>query len=51
VEFFMNVQFDTEGTYWIEILLNGDLKIRYPLRAQKVAPPPGFKPQEGQTPV
>jgi len=51
VEFFMNVQFETEGTYWIEILLNGDLKIRYPLRAKKVAPPPGYKPPEGPMPA
>lgn len=34
VEFFLNVKFETEGTYWIEILLNGDLKLRYPLKAR-----------------
>ena len=51
IEFFMNLQFETAGTYWIEILLNNDLKIRYPLRAQKVAPPPGYKPPEGAPPA
>jgi len=37
----MNVSFQEEGTYWVEILLDGDLKIRYPLRVAKVQPPPG----------
>ena len=41
VEFFLNVKFETEGTYWVEILLDGDLKLRYPLKAKKVEPPPG----------
>lgn len=44
VEAFMNVQFPAEGTYWIEILLDGDIAIRYPLRVNKIqvqAPPPG----------
>ena len=36
VEFFLNVKFETEGTYWIEILLEGDLKVRYPLKARRV---------------
>jgi len=39
IEFFMNVKFDTVGTYWIEILLDGKLKLRYPLKAQQVKPP------------
>mgnify|MGYP000188670394 CR=1 FL=1 len=33
VEFFMNVKFETPGIYWIEVLLDGDIKIRYPLKA------------------
>jgi hypothetical protein len=33
VEFFLNVRFECEGSYWVEILLDGDLKLRYPLRA------------------
>lgn len=40
VEFFLNVKFEAEGTYWVEILLEGDLKIRYPLKAKKVAQQP-----------
>ncbi|MFO7871345.1 MAG: hypothetical protein R6V03_07940 [Kiritimatiellia bacterium] len=36
VEFFLNVSFETQGTYWVEILLNGDLKIRYPMKANIV---------------
>lgn len=38
VEFFMNVRFEMEGTYWVEVLLNNDMKLRYALRAKKVAP-------------
>jgi hypothetical protein len=41
VEFFLNVSFEQEGTYWVEILQGGDLKIRYPLRARRIQPPPG----------
>jgi hypothetical protein len=40
VEAFMNVAFAEEGTYWIEILLDSDLKIRYPLRVNKIQQPP-----------
>lgn len=40
VEFFMNLKFDKEGVYWIEILLDGDLKLRYPLRVNRVVVPP-----------
>ena len=36
VEVFMNVSFEVIGTHWIEILLDGDLKIRYPLRVTRV---------------
>ncbi|HKL22616.1 MAG TPA: hypothetical protein VJ904_12485 [Tichowtungia sp.] len=36
VEVFMNVTFPTAGTYWVEILLEGDLKIRYPLRVNRI---------------
>ena len=31
VEVFMHLQFQAEGTYWVEILLDDQLKIRYPL--------------------
>jgi len=40
VEFFMNLKFDKEGVYWIEVLLDDDLKLRYPLRVNRVQPPP-----------
>ncbi len=36
IEFFMNVKFDREGTYWVEILLDNDIKLRYPLKAKTV---------------
>lgn len=36
VEVFVNVSFETAGTHWIEILLNGDLKVRYPLKVSEV---------------
>lgn len=39
IEFFLNVNFAAEGTYWVEILLDDDLKLRYPLRVNKVQPP------------
>lgn len=36
VEFFLNVRFPAVGTYWIEILLEGDLRLRYPLKARRI---------------
>ncbi len=36
VEVFVNVTFPEPGTYWVEILLEGDLKIRYPLRVNQL---------------
>lgn len=36
VEVFINVSFPAEGTYWVEILLEEDLKIRYPLRVNQL---------------
>jgi hypothetical protein len=39
VELFLNVRFETEGTYWVEVLLEGDLKLRYPLKARMVQRP------------
>jgi len=41
IEFFMNVAFSREGTYWVEILLDGDIKLRYPLIVKKVDMPQG----------
>ena len=40
VEIFLNTALETEGTYWIEVLLDGQPKIRYPLTLRKVQPPP-----------
>lgn len=31
VEFFVNLQVPKEGTYWVEIMLDQQLKLRYPL--------------------
>jgi hypothetical protein len=39
VEAFLNTTFNASGTYWIEILLDNDLKLRYPLRVAALAPP------------
>ena len=47
IEAFMNVAFKQDGTYWIEILLDGDLKIRYPLRVSKIHSPPQQPGQAG----
>jgi hypothetical protein len=41
VEVFMNIVFTEAGMHWIEVLLNGDLKIRYPLRVMLITPPGG----------
>jgi hypothetical protein len=32
---FNNVQFDTPGEYAVEVLLNGELRVRYPLLVEK----------------
>ncbi len=37
VEVFINVAFPEPGVYWVEILLDGDLKIRYPLRINQIS--------------
>jgi hypothetical protein len=47
VEVFFNVQFNEAGTYWVEVLIEDQLKVRYPLRVAQVRagpPPPGFSP-------
>ena len=35
IEFFLNVKLELAGTYWIEVILDGTLKMRYPLRARR----------------
>jgi hypothetical protein len=47
VEVFMNVAFEEAGTHWVEITLDGDLKIRYPLRVGKVPPSRQAGPEPG----
>ena len=43
VEVFVNVAFEEEGTHWVEIHLDDDLKLRYPLRVSLIG-----KQQGGQ---
>lgn len=45
VEFFMNVGIKEAGTYWVEILMENDLKLRYPLKV-RVVPPQGGRPSQ-----
>ncbi|MBN1405193.1 MAG: hypothetical protein JW946_01585 [Candidatus Omnitrophica bacterium] len=35
---FNNILFNEPGEYSVEVLLNGDLKVRYPLIAEKIKP-------------
>ena len=49
VEILSNVSFDTTGTHWIEVLLDGDLKLRYPLWVRQINPRPEGQ-QLGSTP-
>ncbi len=47
VEVFLNVSFEEEGTHWIEIHLDDDLKLRYPLRVSRVTAKGGGATQSG----
>ncbi|NLB65412.1 MAG: hypothetical protein GX803_02960 [Lentisphaerae bacterium] len=38
VELFLNLEFHQAGTHWVEVLLNDDIKIRFPLRVMDVNP-------------
>ncbi len=40
IEIFMNVKLEVPGTYWVEILLDGRLILRYPLKAAQIKLPP-----------
>ena len=40
VECFLNLDLREAGTHWVEVLLDGDMKIRFPLRVAQVRPPP-----------
>lgn len=44
VEVFLNVEFTIAGTHWVEVLMDGDLKIRYPLRVGTPSPGHGLPP-------
>ena len=44
VEFFINIAFPESGVHWIEVLLDNDLIIRFPLRVSP-APSPSGKSQ------
>jgi len=44
VEVFLNVAFEEVGTHWIEILIDGQMKVRYPLRVTQPHPQP--QPQD-----
>jgi len=39
VELFLNVEFRVPGTHWVEVLLDGDLRLRYPLQVNRVEAP------------
>ena len=45
VEVFMNLQFQAPGAYWVEVLLDQQLRLRYPLHV-KLAPPATNHPQQ-----
>ncbi len=36
IEIFVNVKFETTGTYWVEIMMEDSLKLRYPFSIQKM---------------
>lgn len=47
IEIFLNLRFQTPGLYWIEVILDGDLKLRYPLKAVAAKQSkPGKPPEE-----
>ncbi len=41
IEIFLNVRFETAGTYWVEVHLDNQLKLRYPLKAGVIRRQPG----------
>jgi len=47
VEIFANVQFRTPGAHWVEVQLDQQLRLRYPLHVRPAppAPVPGTPPQ------
>ena len=49
VTVFGQVQFDSAGTYYVEILVDDVMKLRFPLSVAVVPPPPGTQPQSPPT--
>ena len=45
VTVFGQVQFELPGTYYIEVLVDDVMKLRFPLSVAVVKPPPGTQPQ------
>jgi hypothetical protein len=45
VTVFGQVQFEHPGTYFVEILVDDVMKLRFPLSVAVVQPPPGAQPQ------
>jgi len=43
VEVFVNLRLASEGTHWVEVLLDQQLRMRYPLHV-RLAPPPQPQP-------
>ncbi|MBI5396600.1 MAG: hypothetical protein HZA91_15005 [Verrucomicrobia bacterium] len=39
VTFFPGVQFQQPGIYWVEVFLDGELKIRFPFPVMQIKPP------------
>jgi len=48
IEVFLNLEFRAPGVHWVEILLDDDLALRYPLRVAQARPAAGAPP--GETP-
>jgi len=47
VSIFRNIVLPKAGKYWVEVLLDGDLKQRYPLVAMEFRPEAPFSAQDG----
>ncbi len=40
VEFFLNIKFEEAGLYWVEVVLEQQLRLRYPLNLKIATPKP-----------
>jgi hypothetical protein len=49
VSVFGQVKFETEGVYFIEVLVDDIMKLRFPIPLRVVAPPAQGQPQQGGT--